>query len=109
MRGLVIDTQLGNLVKADRFGYVKRAYHGTTRLEFEEQRGRYARTLVDLAEPRWVFLNTFFSLSEAVHVRAVGGPARRGRLPGRHGYAGPVAARAPGARRDPRRGPAEGG
>ena len=65
MRGLVIDTALGNLVKADRFGYVKRAYHGTAPLGFEEQRQAYANTLVDLADPRWMFLNTFFSLSEA--------------------------------------------
>jgi HAD superfamily 5'-nucleotidase-like hydrolase len=65
MRGLVIDTELGNLVKADRFGYVKRASHGTRRLGFDDQRQAYARTQVDLAERRWVFLNTFFSLSEA--------------------------------------------
>src|SRR5690349_6829590 len=45
MRGLIIDTLLGNLVKADRFGYVKRVYHGTRRLEFEEQRQQYARLL----------------------------------------------------------------
>jgi HAD superfamily 5'-nucleotidase-like hydrolase len=65
IRGLVIDLELGNVVKANRFGYVKRAFHGTRPLEFEEQRRTYARTVVDLAEPRWVFLNTLFSLSEA--------------------------------------------
>lgn len=63
-RGLVIDTELGNLVKANRFGFVKRAMHGTRMLEFTEQRDAYAGTLVDLADPRWVFLNTLFSLSE---------------------------------------------
>jgi len=63
-RGLVIDTELGNLVKADRFGFVKRAMHGTRMLEFAEQKKAYAQTLVDLSEPRWVFLNTLFSLSE---------------------------------------------
>ena len=64
-RGLAIDTATGNLVKADRFGYVKRATHGTRRIEFDEQRRLYSRTQVDLDEPRWIFLNTFFSLSEA--------------------------------------------
>jgi 5'-nucleotidase len=63
-RGLVIDTELGNLVKANRFGFVKRAMHGTRMLEFGEQRDAYAQTLVDLSDPRWVFLNTLFSLSE---------------------------------------------
>ena len=28
IRGLVIDTELGNIVKANRFGYVMRAAHG---------------------------------------------------------------------------------
>jgi 5'-nucleotidase len=65
VRGLVIDTELGNVVKANRFGYVKRAYHGTRQLDFEEQRRVYGRTIVDLVEPRWVFLNTLFALSEA--------------------------------------------
>lgn len=65
VRGLIIDTELGNVLKANRFGYVKRAYHGTRQLDFEEQRRVYARTIVDLNEPRWVFLNTLFALSEA--------------------------------------------
>lgn len=65
VRGLVIDTELGNVVKANRFGYVKKAFHGTRPMEYEEQRRTYSRTIVDLAERRYVFLNTFFSLSEA--------------------------------------------
>lgn len=32
IRGLVIDKEKGNLVKADRFGYVQRAMHGTRML-----------------------------------------------------------------------------
>jgi 5'-nucleotidase len=63
--GLILDLEHGNIVKANRFGYVKRAAHGTRFLEYEEQRRLYARDLVDLNEPRWVFLNTQFSLSEA--------------------------------------------
>ncbi|WP_243384268.1 HAD-IG family 5'-nucleotidase [Geothrix alkalitolerans] len=63
-RGLIVDTELGNLVKANRFGFVKRAMHGTRMLEFGEQRDAYTGTLVDLSDPRWVFLNTLFSLSE---------------------------------------------
>jgi HAD superfamily 5'-nucleotidase-like hydrolase len=65
LRGLIIDRELGNVVKANRFGYVKRAQHGTRPLGFEELRATYAREVVDLSEPRWVFLNTLFSLSEA--------------------------------------------
>lgn len=63
--GLVIDTELGNIVKANRFGYVKRACHGTRMMAFDEQRDAYARVLVDLHEPRWHFMNTQFSQSAA--------------------------------------------
>jgi HAD superfamily 5'-nucleotidase-like hydrolase len=64
-RGLIFDLELGNIVKANRFGYVARAAHGTHMLEHEAQRKHYGRTLIDLGEPRWVFMNTSFSLSEA--------------------------------------------
>ncbi|MET0387812.1 MAG: HAD-IG family 5'-nucleotidase [Polyangiales bacterium] len=64
-RGLILDLELGNLVKASRFGYVTRASHGTQMLSHEAQRAAYARVLIDLSERRWVFLNTLFSLSEA--------------------------------------------
>lgn len=63
--GLILDLDHGNIVKANRFGYVKRAAHGTQMLEYEKQKQLYSRDLVDLSEPRWVFLNTQFSLSEA--------------------------------------------
>jgi 5'-nucleotidase len=65
MRGLVVDTELGNLLKVNRFGYVKSALHGTSRLPWEQLRRDYARTLVDLADRRYDFANTLFSLSEA--------------------------------------------
>lgn len=64
IRGLILDTKLGNIVKANRFGYIVRAFHGTRLVPFEDQRALYGRTLVDLAEDRWRFLNTLFSLSE---------------------------------------------
>jgi len=64
MRGLIIDTAQGNVVKANRFGFVRKAAHGTKVLGYEEQRKAYARTIIDLHEPRWSFLNTLFSLSE---------------------------------------------
>jgi HAD superfamily 5'-nucleotidase-like hydrolase len=65
IRGLVLDVERGNVVKANRFGYVKRAFHGTQPLAFDEQREVYQRTLVDLADDRWHFLNTLFSISSA--------------------------------------------
>jgi len=65
IRGLVMDLELGNLIKATRFGWVIRATHGTRFLDYRELRHVYSGTLVDLSEDRYVFLNTLFSLSEA--------------------------------------------
>jgi len=65
IRGLAIDRELGNLVKATRFGYVISAAHGTRFLDYDEIRTTYAATFVDLAKPRFEFMNTLFSLSEA--------------------------------------------
>lgn len=86
LRGLIIDTELGNVVKANRFGYVKRAFHGTRPLEFDAQRKAYQRTLVDLNLPRWVFLNTLFSISQACITMQLVDLLDSGRLPALMGY-----------------------
>ncbi|MEZ4460473.1 MAG: HAD-IG family 5'-nucleotidase [bacterium] len=85
-RGLVIDTELGNVVKANRFGYVKQAMHGSRMMEFNELRRTYARTLVDLSEPRWIFLNTLFSISEAAMYAQLVDFLDAGKLPHSLGY-----------------------
>lgn len=85
-RGLVIDTRLGNLVKANRFGFVKRAMHGTSALDFPAQREHYAHATVELAEDRWVFLNTLFSLSEGCLYAQLVELLDRGVLPARLDY-----------------------
>lgn len=85
-RGLVIDLELGNVVKANRFGFVKRAMHGTRILDFAEQRDAYARTIVDLSEPRWVFLNTLFNLSEGCLYAQLVDLLDARKLPGVMGY-----------------------
>ena len=64
-RGLIVDLELGNIVKANRFGYVTRAAHGMKMMEHDAQRRAYSQVWVSLSAPRWVFLNTLFSLSEA--------------------------------------------
>ena len=63
--GLVIDVERGNLVKANRFGHVRNACHGTAMLDFEGWREAYGTAPIDLGESRWQFMNTLFSLSEA--------------------------------------------
>lgn len=87
IRGLIIDRQLGNIVKANRFGYVKQAAHGTRMLDFAAQRQAYARTVVDLTSHRFAFLNTLFSLSEAVMYGQLVDLLDTGGLPGTLDYA----------------------
>jgi HAD superfamily 5'-nucleotidase-like hydrolase len=84
--GLVVDQELGNIVKANRFGFVRRAAHGTRMLGFDEQREAYSRVIVDLAEPRWYFMNTLFSLSEACLFANLVDLVDAGRLPPQVGY-----------------------
>ncbi len=86
MRGLIIDAELGNVVKADRFGYVKRAFHGARPIAFAEQRRAYDRVLIDLRDPRWVFLTTLFSISEACLFMQLVDLLDRGELPPALGY-----------------------
>jgi HAD superfamily 5'-nucleotidase-like hydrolase len=85
-RGLVIDTDLGNLVKANRFGYVMRAAHGTRLLDFDEQRTVYRHTPVDLSESRFYFLNTPFSLSGSCLFCQLVDLYDQDQLPKVHGY-----------------------
>ena len=40
-KGLIVDTQLGNVLKPDRYGFVTLAYHGTRRLTSRELRECY--------------------------------------------------------------------
>jgi len=87
-RGLILDCELGNVVKANRFGYVTRAAHGMALLSHEAQRQVYSQVWVDLSEPRWVFLNTLFSLSEVCLYAQLVELLDAGSLPSGLGYAG---------------------
>ena len=86
IQGLAFDLELGNLVKATRFGYVIRAFHGTRPLSFDEQRSAYSSTFVDLADPRWEFMNTLFSLSHANLFAQLVDLLDAGKLPETLGY-----------------------
>lgn len=86
IRGLVVDSDLGNILKANRFGFVKRASHGTRPLSYEEMRKVYSRVIVDLEEPRFKFMNTLFSLSEATLYAQMVERFDQGQLSGVQGY-----------------------
>ena len=87
IRGLVLDKRLGNLVKPNRFGYIKQASHGTAPMPQEKLREVYGRTLVDLADTtRWMFVNTLFEISEGCMYAQLVDLLDAGKLPEVLGY-----------------------
>ncbi len=86
IRGLIVDSELGNIVKANRFGYVMRAAHGTRMLDFSDQRSIYRHTPVELSDRRFIFINTLFSLSEICLYAQLVDLFDDDKLPGVHGY-----------------------
>jgi 5'-nucleotidase len=70
--GLMADLELGNMVKANRFGQVHKASHGTRMLEYEERRATYGDEVIALGGERWLAMDTLFSLSEScLYMQAV--------------------------------------
>ena len=87
IRGLIVDQELGNLLKVNRFAYVKQARHGLEPLPFDELRSAYI-TSIDLTDDRFVQLDTLFSLSEGcIFAQLVELFDEQG-LPGVHDYRG---------------------
>jgi 5'-nucleotidase len=66
IRGLVIDRQLGNILKPDRYGAPGRAYHGRTPIERGKILELYQRERTRLSSRRYAFIDTLFALPEAV-------------------------------------------
>ncbi len=87
IRGLIVDRELGNIVKANRFGYIKRARHGGRFLDHDEQRELYGRVTVETGQPRWSFVNTFFSISSACLFAQLVEDFDGGKIPGVATYA----------------------
>ncbi|MBZ0117886.1 MAG: HAD-IG family 5'-nucleotidase [Sandaracinaceae bacterium] len=72
IRGLLIDRKLGNVLKMDRYRYVKKAYHGMRELSREERQQLYQRRPIKVATARYHFVDTLYALSEvAVFAAAI--------------------------------------
>ncbi|MGD8520300.1 MAG: 5'-nucleotidase domain-containing protein, partial [Desulfobacterales bacterium] len=87
IRGLVLDKKFGNIVKPNRFGYVKRAFHGTQPLDFGSMRKVYSRTTVDIREDRWLLLTTLFDIPVACMYSQLVDKLDRDEVPEVMGYA----------------------
>ncbi len=66
IRGLVIDSKNGNILKLSRFGAIRQSYHGTKPIDFIEQKQFYRSIYVDLGDPNYMAIDTSFSIALCV-------------------------------------------
>jgi HAD superfamily 5'-nucleotidase-like hydrolase len=71
IRGLLVDRKLGNVLKTDRYRYVKKAYHGTRELTSLERRQTYEQRPVRPDPRRFHSIDSLFALSEVTVYAAV--------------------------------------
>ena len=71
IRGLLIDKKLGNVLKMDRYRYVKKAYHGMRELTRDERRALYHTQRIRVGTPRYHWVDTLYALSEVCVFAAV--------------------------------------
>jgi HAD superfamily 5'-nucleotidase-like hydrolase len=65
IRGLVVDTEQGNLFKMDRHNHVGRGYHGRRPIPDEALRRLYREEKIHLSSARFAWIDTLFALPEA--------------------------------------------
>lgn len=66
IRGLIVDSVRGNLLKVSRHGAIRASRHGTKSISFQQQQKDYRGTYVDLGSPDFSSIDTAFSLSVAI-------------------------------------------
>lgn len=71
VRGLLVDRQQGNVLKTDRYRYVKVAHHGTRLLTSEERGELYKHKRVRPGDKRFHSIDTLFALCEVTVFTAV--------------------------------------
>jgi 5'-nucleotidase len=64
VRGLLIDKKHGNVLKMDRYKYVKRAYHGMRELSRDERRVLYHQRRIRPGTKDYHWVDTLYALSE---------------------------------------------
>ncbi len=69
IRGLVVDSKNGNILKLSRYGAIRQSYHGTRKIEFADQTQFYRSIYVDLGDPNYIAIDTSFSIAFCVLYR----------------------------------------
>ncbi len=66
IRGLVVDSKNGNILKLSRYGAIRQSYHGTKKINYPDQKQFYRSTYVDLGDPNYMAIDTSFSIAFCV-------------------------------------------
>ncbi|NCT56394.1 MAG: HAD-IG family 5'-nucleotidase [Legionella sp.] len=66
IRGLVIDSENGNILKLNRYAAIRQCSHGTKRMDFKAQQAFYRSVYVDLNQPNYQVIDTSFSIAFCV-------------------------------------------
>ena len=66
IRGLVVDSKNGNILKLSRYGAIRQSYHGTKPIRYNEQKEFYRSIYVDLNDPNYMAIDTSFSIAFCV-------------------------------------------
>jgi HAD superfamily 5'-nucleotidase-like hydrolase len=66
IRGTIVDSKNGNILKLSRYGAIRQSYHGTLPIDFAEQKLIYRSTYVDLNSPNYIAIDTIFSIAFCV-------------------------------------------
>jgi HAD superfamily 5'-nucleotidase-like hydrolase len=69
IRGLVVDSKNGNILKLSRYGAIRQSYHGTQLIDFSVQNQFYRSIYVDLSDPNYMAIDTAFSIAFCVLYR----------------------------------------
>lgn len=66
IRGLIVDSKNGNILKLSRFAAIRKSYHGTKEISFTHQKEIYRSIYVDLKDPNYIAIDTSFSIAFCV-------------------------------------------
>lgn len=66
IRGLVVDSKHGNILKLSRFGAIRESHHGTKPMDYAAQQAMYRSTYVDLNDHNYMIVDTSFSIAFCV-------------------------------------------
>jgi HAD superfamily 5'-nucleotidase-like hydrolase len=66
IRGLIIDSKNGNILKLSRYGAIRHSQHGTKKISFADQKKFYRSIYVDLNDHNYIAIDTSFSIAFCV-------------------------------------------